>query len=383
MDKLNIIAETKVLVQALSFANSVVEKRNIIAALENVKLAAKGNMLEIIAANSDIYLSQSIRAQVISEGEITVPTQTFTDIVRKITDQEVTLKVPSNSSQFEVVGRNCQFSLATLPANHFPAMEDIKEEASLKVACSELTKIIEHTHFSISLEETRYNLNGIYLHTRKGELLAASTDGHRLSVASTAFNNASNVQDFGVILPRKTIEEIIRIFKDAKNIQADIEIILGVNKIKFIYNNIILLSRLIDGTFPSYEEFIPKKNNSKLIINAKLLAEVIDRVATVTIDRFRGIKLFCSVDHIEITASGESRGSATEKVPYSQESSSLCQFAGEETILIGFNPKYLLDILNTIKNNHIEFYFTDSSSPVLIKLPDNTNYTFVVMPVKI
>ncbi len=383
MDKLNIIAETKVLVQALSFANSVVEKRNIIAALENVKLAAKGNMLEIIAANSDIYLSQSIRAQVISEGEITVPTQTFTDIVRKITDQEVMLKVPSNSSQFEVVGRNCQFSLATLPANHFPAMEDIKEEASLKVACSELTKIIEHTHFSISLEETRYNLNGIYLHTRKGELLAASTDGHRLSVASTAFNNASNVQDFGVILPRKTIEEIIRIFKDAKNIQADIEIILGVNKIKFIYNNIILLSRLIDGTFPSYEEFIPKKNNSKLIINAKLLAEVIDRVATVTIDRFRGIKLFCSVDHIEITASGESRGSATEKVPYSQESSSLCQFAGEETILIGFNPKYLLDILNTIKNNHIEFYFTDSSSPVLIKLPDNTNYTFVVMPVKI
>jgi DNA polymerase-3 subunit beta len=378
-NKLELIIETKALAHALTFANSVVEKRNIIPELSNIKLMAKDNSIVITATDMDLYLNQNIGAQVMKEGAITVSTQTLTDIVKRIPDQEIKLRVANDSDQLEVIAKNCHFNLLTLPSSHFPVMEEIEAESVLKVSCHNFARIIDYTQFSMSLEETRYNLNGIYLHVKEGELCAVSTDGHRLSLSSVAIDNA---KEFGVILPRKTIEEIIKIVKDPKNIQLDLEVCLSVNKIKFACNNIVMISKLIDGTFPEYSAFIPLENKSKLTINSKVLADVAERVATITVDKFRAIKMLLTPSVIEVTASGEARGSGREEIICSKEEGNLCEFDGGN-ITIGFNPKYLIDVLNAIKHNQIELHFHDSVSPVLIKIKDNYKSTFVIMPVKV
>lgn len=381
-NKLNIIIETKELVHALTFANSIVEKRNVISELGNIKLSAKGNFLEIVATDMDLALSQNLGAQIINEGATTVSTSLLSDIMRKIIDKEIRIKQAEQSEELEIIGKNCYFRLLTLPADQFPNIEEVKADVVLKVPCKDFARIIDYTHFSMSTEETRYNLNGIYLHLKDKKFLAAATDGHRLSMTYVLLNN--EIKEFGVILPRKTVQEIMKIIKDTKNIQADIEISLGINKIKFNCNNIVMVSKLIDGIFPEYNAFIPHSNPNKLSINSKILADAIERVATVTIDKFRAIKMSINKEGLEITASGEARGAAKEKLITSEDEDALCDYNGNEELVIGFNPKYILDVLYAInKNSKVEFYFNDSFSPVLIKIKDSVNDNFIIMPVKV
>lgn len=379
--KLKIIAETKSLAHALTFASSIVEKRNVISELANIKLSAKNNMLELSSTNMDLYLSQKIGAQIISEGEITVSTKTLSDIVKKLPDTEVTISDLGTTS-LQILGKNCHFDLFTLSAGTFPAMDSIEAEVSLKISCVDFAKIIESTKFSISTDETRYNLNGIYLHVQDGMFHAASTDGHRLSVSSIKLEE--QVENFGVIFPQKSAEEILKIVKDGKNLGADIEIFLSNNKIKFICNeNTVMLSKLIDGTFPDYKAFIPSKSDSRLIINRRIFADSIDRISIITIDKFKAVKLALSKTELEISATGEARGNAQEVIKSTDEPEVFCEYNGAPALTIGFNPKYLEEVLKTIKDDIVELHFTDTSSPVLIKVPKSPNSIFVVMPVKV
>ncbi len=379
-NNLEISVETKDLAHALSFANSVVEKRNVMLELSNIKLSAKDGMLEIGATDMDLYLNQNIGAEVMSAGETTVSTQTISEIIRKIPDERITLKHLASADKLEIIGKNCRFELLTLPVMQFPAMEDLDSKSTLTLPCSELARIMEYTSFAMSTEETRYNLNGIYMHVKGKEFSGVSTDGHRLSIASVALDNPS--EEFGVIVPRKTVNELLKIVKDSKNTQSDIQIFLSSNKIKFQCNNLILISKLIDGTFPEYSSFIPVDNESKLTINTRLLASAIDRVATVTVDKFRAIKMSIDSGVMEITASGEAKGAASENILFSEEDSNYCKFSGSD-VSIGFNPKYLSDVLSALKEDKVDVYFKDSFSPVLIKTSKNPQDSFVVMPVKV
>ncbi len=378
---LKIIAETKTLAHALAFANSVVEKRNVIAELSNIKLSAKDGKLELITTNMEIYLSQKIVAQIIIEGEITVSTKTLNDIVRKIVDNDITLILSNETNQLEILGKNCSFNLLTLPVNQFPSLDDIEAESELKITCRDFVKMIDNTLFAVSLDETRYNLNGVYFYVKDSECRMASTDGHRLSVSTVEI--ANNVKEFGVILPKKTLEEISKISKDPKNIQLEMEIFVNSNRVKFICDDIIMISKVIDGTFPDYQAFIPTENNYKLTINAKLLSDVIDRVSSITIDKFQAIKLILSKDFVEMNASGESKGVAKEIIPYSSDKNNLCIFDHKESLIIGFNPKYLTEAVNAIKTDQVELYFFDASSPMLMKIPQDNRDIFVIMPVKV
>jgi DNA polymerase-3 subunit beta len=379
--KLEIVVQTKDLAHALTFANSVVEKRNVLLELSNIKLCARGNLLEIGATDMDLYLNQEIGAEVISEGEITVSTQMLSEIIKKIQDSQIKIKQSTVGDRLEIIGKHCSFELLTLPVTQFPQMEDVDSEATLTVACVDFARIIEYTSFAMSTEETRYNLNGIYLHVKDNkEFCSAATDGHRLSVASIL---ALNIQkDFGVIVPRKTVHELLKIIKDSKNTAGEISIFLGTNKAKFICNNIVLISKLIDGTFPDYSSFIPVDNQNKLTINTKLLASAVDRVATVTVDKFRSIKIIINESSLEITASGEAKGAANENLPFSTEKTEYCGFKGED-ITIGFNPKYVSDIVSALREPIVNIYFKDAFSPILIKTDEHTGDSFVVMPVKV
>lgn len=377
---LEVVIQTKDLVHALGFASSIVEKRNVLQELSNIKLVAKNGGIEIGATDMDLYLKQDIGAEVISEGQTTVSTQTFSDIVRKILDSDIKLKQLSDSDKLEIKGINCRFELLTLPAMQFPEMEDLDSDISLQISCKDFARIIEYTNFSMSTEETRYNLNGIYMHVKDKDFCGVATDGHRLSIASITLNKKS--PEFGVIVPRKTVGELLKIVKDARNIQSELQIFLSSNKIKFKCNNLILISKLIDGTFPEYSAFIPTENQSKLTVSTKLLASAIDRVATVTVDKFRAVKMSINNSAMEITASGEAKGAASENLSFSDDDDNYCNFSGTE-VAIGFNPKYISDVLGALNEEQVDIYFKDSFSPVLIKISKNPQDSFVVMPVKV
>ncbi len=376
---LEIIIETKDLVHALNFAGSIVEKRNVLSNLSNIKITAKDGIVSIGATDMDLYLNQDIGAEVIAPGETTVSTQVISDITRRIHDDRVSLK-QIDADKLEIKGANCRFELLTLKAAEFPQMEDVQSDTKTNLSCAELTRLLEHTAFAMSNEETRYTLNGVYMHVKDGNFCSVATDGHRLSFASSPMND--KVDDFGVIVPRKCVNELLKILKDAKNQQLDIQLSLSTTKIKFKCNNWILISRLIDGQFPEYLPFIPKENDNKLQINTRLLAESIDRISVVNIEKFKAIKLAISTQDLKITASGEAKGVGAENIVYSDKDSNFCKYDGDD-LSIGFNPNYLSDVLNSLSCKKVDVFFKDSFSPVLIKSEDNIDDIFVIMPVKV
>jgi DNA polymerase-3 subunit beta len=399
INKLKLKLETKTLLQALTFANTVVEKRAGADELSSVKMKTNNGYLEIFATDMDLYLKQKISCEILFNGEVIVAIKTLIDIVKKIPDREITLIVNNSEEQIlndtiyenetihnmqlQILSKNCSFNLLTLSENKFPEMQDIISESTFNLPSKDLVQIIENTQFSISTEETRYNLAGIYLHVSNERLNAASTDGHRLSLA--AIKLQEKVNDFGVILPKKTVDEMLKILKDSKNIISNVNLSLSHNKIKLICNDIILISKLIDGTFPDYNAFIPTNNIYKLTINTKILKESIDRVATITIDKFKAIKISFSKESIEISASGESKGAAKEIIYCSDNEDNLCEFDFSDKLSIGYNPKYLIDVLNVIKSQNTALHFSSPNLPTLIKIadPDREFDNFVVMPVKI
>ncbi|HJK86996.1 MAG TPA: DNA polymerase III subunit beta [Candidatus Megaira endosymbiont of Nemacystus decipiens] len=376
---LNISVNTKELAHALSFANSVVEKRNILSELGNIKLLAKNNSLEIGATDMDLYLNQEIGAQVTNQGETTVSTQLLSDIIRKIPDEYLQLSQSENEKELLINGRNCNFKLLTLPTANFPIMEGLDSSSHLKLPCKDLLHLIDSTNFSISNDETRYNLSGLYFHINDNDLYSASTDGHRLSVSSKGIKEVLD-NSVGIIIPKKTVLELAKIIRDSKNIQSEISMSFSNTKIRFECNNIILVSKIIDGSFPDYRQLIPSENNNRLVIATNLLKEAIDRIATITVEKFRAIKFFIQSDNLKLTATGEAKGMASEVLYYKEDKN--ISYIGAE-MSIGFNPRYWTDVLSSIDSEYIEVSLKDYNSPVLIKAVSNPTDLFVIMPVKV
>lgn len=380
-NNLEIIVPTKDLAHALSFASSVIEKRNVVDGLNNIKLVAENNVLEIGATDLDLYLNQEIGAEIINSGSAMVSIYLFLDIVRKIDDSEIRVKYNSDSNILEVTGENSNFELFTLPVEKFPNMEDVESDVSLTIACRDLARMLTNTNFAISSDETRYNLSGVYMHVKDNEFRCVATDGHRLSLSSTNIENNSG--EFGVIVPSKTVIEILKIAKDSHNLQSDMKITLSDTKIKFQCNKLVMVSKLIDANFPEYSVFIPVNNQNKLSVNTKLISSAVARVDIVTMEKLRAIKMMIGDQKVKMTASGETKGSAQESILFSDDdTTNYCKFSGDD-VTIGMNPRYISDVLNIISSDKVDIYFNDGFSPVLIKSEKYPNDNFVIMPVKV
>lgn len=376
---LDIIVNTKDLVKILALSASIVEKRNVLAILSNVKLEAKDNILTITATDMELSVQQILSVQVREEGAITVPAQTFSEIIRKISDPEISLTFVEDKEQLYISSQNCQFSLFTLPVNEFPIMEDIGLFKEISLDAKSFLEILDHTKFAMSNEETRYNLNGIYLHIHAANdkaLCAAATDVHRLSISQIDLEKSPGA--FGIILPRKTVQELLKILKDSNFSDKDLKIQIGQSKVKFLCHHTTLISKLIDGSFPEYEAFIPVDNPYTLVVKADVLSAAIDRISTVTIDKFRAVKIVCDKDKLEIHAYGDNRGIGDEVILMDD----ITSYNGEE-ICIGFNPRYILDALNVLGNSMVSIELNNSSSPTLIRSLDHPGAKFVIMPIKV
>lgn len=359
-------------VKCLSHVQTVVERRNIIPILSNILLIAENNKLTVTATDMDIVFSEQLEIEVLKPGSITVSAHLLYDIVRKLDDKsdiEILLK---NNATIDIISFNCKFSLGTLPAKDFPKVEDDGYDIEFALPAEELKDTIDKIKFSISNEETRYNLNGVFFHSEKdSELKIVSTDGHRLSIMD--LKGIKSIKSFeGVIIPRKAILEARKVIEE---FTGEINISLSNNKAKFTSNNFVMLTKLIDAKFPSYQALIPADNDLEVIIGREAFIKAIDRVSTINNEKFRGIKLEFEGDKLTLSSSGDAGGAANEVVKLTNKIS--------EKFDIGFNAKYLIEIMAILSGKEVVCSFKDSFSPAVILDKTNENYRHILMPMRV
>lgn len=361
------------LLKALAHTQSIVERRQTIPILSNVLIDAQNDTIFIRATDNEIETMEKIAAVVAEPGAVTVPAHKLYDIVKRLPDGvQVVMTASEDNAQLHITAGRAKFSLAVLPADGFPTMTQDGMPFNFTVSGADLLNLIGKTGFAVSVEETRYNLNGIYLHEKTGEtpaLTAVATDGHRLACAYTALpEGAAGIP--GVIIPRKTIAEISKLVAEAG---TDVNISLSANQIRFRLENIVLASRLIDGTYPEYEKVIPQANDKVVEADAAVLSGVIERVSVVS-EKSRGIKLAVRENLLQVSATAVDEGSAEDEMD--------AVYTGPE-LDIGFNYRYLLDILAQIKGSTVRLNLNDAVSPVIVRDTADDKALYVLMPMRV
>ncbi len=366
--------ERSALLKALNHVQSVVERRNTIPILSNVLLSAQGDSLKLTATDLDIEIAESASAEVERGGQTTAPANYLYDFVRKLPDgSAVKLEVNGDDPRLFISAGKSRLHLPILPAGDFPSMPSDGFETKFEIEPTELGRLIDKTRFAISTEETRYYLNGIFLHTIDADgqkLRAVATDGHRLALADFPAPKGS-VGMPGVIVPRKTINELKRLLDDAADL---VEISVSPQKIRFALGDAVLTSKLIDGSFPEYARVIPKNNSKKLKIPNKAFAEAVDRVATVSAERSRSVRLALDKDKITLTVNNPDAGVATEDL--------VAEYS-DDALEIGFNARYLLDVAQQVEGESAVFELADSGSPTLVRDEADDAALYVLMPLRV
>jgi len=377
---MNITIERAALLRSLAHIQSVVERRNTIPILANVLLRATSGELALAATDMELEIIESVPATVTRPGAITAPAHTLYDIVRKLPEgSQVELDSSGDGLMTLRAGRS-HFKLGTLAAEDFPKLASEALEHRFALPAAELRSLIDRTRFAISTEETRYYLNGIFLHATRSRppeggaevpvLRAVATDGHRLARVEVPLPaGAENIP--GVIVPRKTVTEVRKLIDEAADL---IEVSLADNKIRFAYDSVIVTSKLIDGTFPDYERVIPSGNDKLLQVDAKAFAGAVDRVATISTEKTRAVKLSVNRGSLTLSATSPEAGSASEELEAKFD---------HGLIEIGFNSRYLLDITQQINGDTAHFLFGDAAAPTIVRDAGNGNALYVLMPMRV
>ncbi|GAT76648.1 DNA polymerase III, beta chain [Ehrlichia ruminantium] len=360
------------LLQALSYINSIVEKRHSIVVLSCVRIEAQDQKISLTSTDLDISIVASISANVLVDGVIVVSAQLLYDIVRKLpNDFEIKFTI-GKDGRLTIECSRTEFSLPIVDIEKFPVIENNELQDKFTLQVSELINLFGKTKFAISAEESRFNLNGVYVHTSNGALCCAATDGHRLSLAKLS-KVEDIVSDFGIIVPKKTVNEILKIISHG-NSSDPISISLSNRKICFEYKEYILISKVIDGIFPDYNSIIPKSHDKNVLIDSEVLSNAIDRVSVVVFDKVKVIKLKFTDNKLILSAASSDQGDAREELEIDTYSTS--------EITIGLNARYLIEALYCIKGKcHLSFY--DANTAILIQEQDNDDAMYIIMPMRI
>ncbi len=366
--------ERAALLRSLNHVQSVVERRNTIPILANVLMRAEDGQLSLATTDMDLEINESVEANVKTKGSTTAPAHTLHDIVRKFPDgSDVELSLNAEGTQMTVKAGRSQFKLACLPVADFPEIGGGDLPTSLALPAADLRMLIDRTKFAMSTEETRYYLNGIYLHAADKDgvavLRAVATDGHRLAQFEMPLPDGAADMP-GVIIPRKAIGELRKLTDEAADV---IQITLSDSKIRFAFDHIVLTSKLIDGTFPDYQRVIPEGNDKVVELDSKAFTSAIDRVSTISDGKSRALKVTISGNSMTLSASSAESGSATEEM----------EVNGETDIEIGFNAKYLLDITSQISGDGCRLTLADPASPTIIQDNSDPSSLYVLMPLRV
>ena len=367
--------ERNTLLKAVSHAQSVVERRNTIPILANVLIEAENDKVQFRATDLDVEIVDRVQAKVDRTGSTTVSAVLLHEIARKLPDGAlIELTADAANGRLKVEAGRSNFSLATLPKEDFPVMASSEYAANFSAKSGDLRRLFDKSRFAISTEETRYYLNGVYMHTATFEnskvLRCVATDGHRLARVDASLPNGAEELP-GVIIPRKTVAEI-RKFLDDDEVQIAVSV--SETKVRFATPDITLTSKVIEGTFPDYTRVIPASNEKKLEVDADEFAKAVDRVSTVSSERSRAVKLCLEDDQLTLIVNSPDSGAAEEQVAVAYN---------DERLEIGFNAKYLLEISGQIDKENAIFMFNSSGDPVLIREGSDLSAVYVVMPMRV
>ena len=375
---MEIKANSSDLLKALNHIHGIVEVRHTLPILSNIVLSAENNELSLSSTNLDIFCSDKIDAEIVNSGEISVPAITFFEIVKRLpSGSDVILSMGDEDAELILKCGRSKFNLSTLKTEDFPILSDKDLSTNFVISADELSRMIDKTKFAISNEETRYYLNGIFFHKAESNsikfLRAVATDGHRLAQYDIPLPQGAE-EITGIIIPKKTVFELRKVLDDA---DGDVSVSLNENKIKFSFNNLKIISKVIDGTFPDYTKVIPQNNDKKFKTNNSELKNAIDRVSAVAINeetKSKAIKLTIENNKLNLSVESQSKGSAKEEIDISYSN---------EKVDIGFNSRYLLDICNEVDGDEIDVNLLDSISPAIILDKTDENLFFVLMPMRI
>ena len=367
---MKISVDRGILLKALNHVQSVVERRNTIPILSNVKIDANEKNISLIATDLDLEIIEFIDANVSVSGSTTVSAHTLYDIVRKIPEESMIEMELNSNDQMEIKSGQSNFDLPCLPDEDFPEMSSGEMPCGFSIESSDLARLIDKARFAISTEETRYYLNGIFLHSVENELRSVATDGHRLAcIKSDLPAGAEDIPS--IIIPRKTVGEVRKLIEDSS---GTLEIKVSDTKIQFNFNDIQLTSKLIDVTFPDYERVIPKTNTKVMTVKTHDFASSIDRVATISSDKSKAVKFAINNNSLTLTVINPDAGTAVEKVDVSYEA---------DDLEVGFNARYLLDIASQISGDTMTFILEDPGAPALINDSAHEDATYVLMPMRV
>ncbi len=358
--------------QALNYCQGVIEKRSTLPILSNILLDANNSKLTITATDLDlIFIHQLNNIEVLEEGKTTTTSSIMYDIIRKFSSGKKINLTLNEKSKLHLESEKSIFNLNCISASDFPVTDENFNQNEFVINSKKLLKLLDKCKFSVSNDETRHYLSGIYIHKTEFEdknyLTAVATDSHRMSISKIRLEK--DIEFEPIILPKKTIFQLCSLLD---NYDGDIKISNVKSKIKFELNNSILISKLIDGKFPNYIQVIPKNNQKKLEIDLKLFLNSVDRVASVSLDKKDGVKFILKKDILNLSVNNTNSGDGKETLAVKFE----------HDLEISFNSRYLIDVASQLDGEKIEIYLNDTGSPALIKDPGDFDSIFVVMPMK-
>ncbi len=367
--------ERAALLKSLGHVQSVVERRNTIPILSNAKIEARDGSLSLNATDMDLDIVEKVAIDIAQAGATTAPAHTLYDVVRKLPEgSQVELESADGDGQLVLRSGRSRFTLSCLPIEDFPVMSEGELAHRFTLSAGDLRGIIDRTRFAISTEETRYYLNGIYLHAAKRDgvdvLRAVATDGHRLASVEVPLPDGAAGMP-GVIVPRKTVSEVRKLIDETTD---DVAIALSETKIRVSFDDGVLTSKLIDGTFPDYERVIPADNDKIMEVDRRAFADAVDRVSAISAEKSRSVKLTLNGTNLVLSASSPESGSATEELEVAYESNAM---------EIGFNARYLLDITQQIDGDRAQFVMADAASPTIVREVGDASALYVLMPMRV
>ena len=361
--------QREALLKPLQQVIGVVERRQTLPVLSNILVVADADGISLTATDLEVELHARVPMKVGRKSEITLPARKLHDICRTLPEQ-IMIEIDVDQERATVRSGNSRFVLATLPAGEFPAVEEINSLWDFSIEQRELKQLIEKTHFAMAQQDVRYYLNGLLLEVSGKLLRAVATDGHRLALADAAVETSATTPQ-QVILPRKAIQELLRLLEDN---DKPVQVMIGSNHVRVNFPDIRFTSKLIDGKFPDYHKVIPKSNTKSVLAKRDDLKQALTRTSILSNEKYRGVRLSLSPNSLKIQSHNPEQEEAEEELEVNYQG---------EHLEIGFNVNYLLDAVNVIANDQIQALLHDPNSSCLIQAPNDTRCRYIVMPMRL
>lgn len=359
----------EVLLKPLTNVSSIVERRHTLPILSNLLLEAKNNNIQLTATDLEMQISLNIESKFSGELSTTISAKKLLDICRSL-PEAVDIDMASTDSRITVKAGKSRFNLQTLPAADYPVMtKQATSNISLQISQNSLKKLLKQVEFAMAQQDIRYYLNGLLLEVNENKLNIVGTDGHRLSFTSTTLNKTYEKTE--VILPRKTIVELIKLLNDSEN---EVSVEFSAGQVNFTFDEIRLISKVIDGKFPDYHRVIPVGHQNTFSVNRMEVLTAMQRASILSNEKYRGIRMVLSNNNLKLISTNTEQEEAEEELEIAY---------AKDGLDIGFNVTYLIDVLNNVNDETINFSFADANSSCLITVPNDENYKYVVMPMRI